>query len=84
MFSVCLRYVKNQTDAEDVFQEGFFLVYKNLHQLKNIDALSGWIKKIFVNVAIEYNGKKYQLRVVESPEIQSNKTVSGVNDAVNL
>ena len=84
MYSVCLRYVKNQTDAEDVFQQGFYLVYKNLHQLKNVEALSGWIKRIFVNVAIEHNRKKYQLRIVESPELESNHKHVGINDAVDF
>lgn len=84
MFSVCLRYVKNQPDAEDVFQQGFYLVYKNLHQLKNTEALSGWIKRIFVNVAIEHNRIKYQLRVVENVELQSNENFAGLNDAISL
>ena len=84
MYSVCLRYVKNQTDAEDVFQQGFFLVYKNLHQLKNESALSGWIKKIFVNVALEHNRKKYQLRIVENPEIQLNQNYIEINEAIDF
>lgn len=84
MFSVCLRYVNNQTDAEDVFQQGFFLVYKNLHQLKNVEALSGWIKRIFVNVALEHNRKKHQLRIVENPELLSSLKAIDVNEAINL
>ena len=84
MFSVCLRYAKNQADAEDIFQEGFFLVYKNLHQLKNVEALSGWIKKIFMNVAIEHNRKKYQLRIVENPELLPDHSVINVNEAIDI
>jgi len=83
MFSVCLRYSKNQTDAEDIFQEGFYLVYKNLTQLKNKEALSGWIKKIFVNVAIEHNRKKYQLRIVEDSDSVSNITAIDLNEAIS-
>ena len=54
MYSVCLRYAKNQEDANDIFQQSFFLIYKNIGQLKNPDALSGWIKTIFVNTALEH------------------------------
>lgn len=82
MYSVCLRYVKNNTDADDVFQQGFMLVYKNIGQLKNIDALSGWIKRIFVNVAIEHNRKKNQLRVVENIETERISTTD-VNNAIS-
>ncbi len=52
MYSLCLRYAQNKDDANDIFQQGFLLVYENLKQLKNADALSGWIKKIFVNAAL--------------------------------
>ena len=83
MYSVCLRYSKNQTDAEDIFQEGFYLVYKNLSQLKNENALSGWIKKIFVNVAIEHNKKKHKLRVVEDSELQPNIITVDINEAIS-
>ena len=37
-----------------------------------------------MNVAIEHNRKKYQLRVVENPELLSNQNVIDVNEAINL
>ncbi len=83
MFSVCLRYSKNREEAEDIFQQSFYLVYKNINQLKNYDALSGWIKRIFVNTAIEHNRKTNQLRIVEDVEIIVNKTSSETNEALN-
>ena len=83
MFSVCLRYTQNREEAEDVFQQGFYLVYKNINQLKNVDALSGWIKRIFVNVALENNRKTSYLRVVEDINIISDKNLTGVNDALD-
>ncbi|PIQ15440.1 MAG: RNA polymerase subunit sigma-70 [Flavobacteriales bacterium CG18_big_fil_WC_8_21_14_2_50_32_9] len=72
MFSICLRYTKNQEDAEDVFQQAFFLIYKNLFQLKDVEALSGWIKRIVVNEAIEFTKRKYYLRVVEPMDASLN------------
>lgn len=58
MYSICIRYTKDPDDANDIFQDGFYLVYKNIGQLKNIEALSGWIKRIFINAAIEHLKKK--------------------------
>ena len=69
MFSVCLRYAQNKEEAEDIFQQGFYLVYKNINQLRNVDALSGWIKRIFVNVALENNKKIGCLKVIEDMDI---------------
>ncbi len=82
MFSVCLRYAKNKQEAEDIFQQGFYLVYKNIKQLKNCEALSGWIKRIFVNTALEYNRKASQLRIVEDTSITFKQTVFDMNDAL--
>ncbi len=32
MLGVCYRYTKSMTDAEDVLQDGFIMVFRNLHQ----------------------------------------------------
>ena len=53
MYSVCLRYANSKEDANDIFQQGFYTIYKNLKQVKNPDALSGWVKRVFVNTALE-------------------------------
>ena len=54
MFSVCMRYANDKEGARDIFQDGFYRVYMNIGQLKNVEALSGWIKRIFVNAGIEH------------------------------
>jgi RNA polymerase sigma-70 factor (ECF subfamily) len=51
---VCRRYVKNETDAEDVFHEGFLKVYKYVGTLKNSGSFWGWIKRIFINTALDH------------------------------
>lgn len=53
MFSICLRYCKNQMDAEDVLQEGFVKLYNNLHRFRSEGSFEGWVRRIFVNTAIE-------------------------------
>jgi RNA polymerase sigma factor (sigma-70 family) len=54
MLGVCYRYTKSLADAEDVLQEGFIKVFKNLHQFKGTGDLGGWIRRIMVNTAINY------------------------------
>lgn len=58
MLGVCYRYTKSMTDAEDVLQEGFIMVFKNLHQFKFEGELGGWIRRIMVNTAINYLKKQ--------------------------
>jgi RNA polymerase sigma-70 factor (ECF subfamily) len=54
MFSICLRYAKNQMDAEDILQEGFVKLYNNLSRFRGEGSFDGWVRRIFVNTAIEH------------------------------
>jgi RNA polymerase sigma factor (sigma-70 family) len=54
MFVVCLRYTKNQADAEDVLQDGFVKLFRNLDKYRGEGSFEGWVRKIFVNTAIEH------------------------------
>jgi RNA polymerase sigma factor (sigma-70 family) len=54
MLGLCYRYTKSMADAEDVLQEGFIKVFKNLHQFNGSGPLGGWIRRIMVNTAINY------------------------------
>src|ERR1700712_2091169 len=62
MMGVCYRYTKSMTDAEDILQEGFIKVFKNLHQFKFHGEIGAWIRRIMVNTAINYlkSSSKYQ------------------------
>src|ERR1700741_2583092 len=63
MLGICYRYTKSMVDAEDVLQEGFIKVYKNLHQYKFEGELGGWIRRIMVNTAINYLKKNTRYQV---------------------
>lgn len=54
MLGVCYRYTKSLADAEDILQEGFIKVFKNLHQFKFQGEFGGWIRRIMVTTAINY------------------------------
>ena len=62
MLGLCYRYTKSMEDAEDVLQEGFIKVFKNLHQYNGSGELGAWVRRIMVNSAINYlkNEKRYQ------------------------
>ncbi|HMP94497.1 MAG TPA: RNA polymerase sigma factor [Phnomibacter sp.] len=53
MYALCLRYAGNQPLAEDMLQEGFIKVFNNLSQFKGEGSFEGWMRRIFVNTAIE-------------------------------
>ncbi len=62
MFGVCLRYTRNQMEAEDILQEGFIKVFRYLKDYRNDGSLEGWIRRTMVNTAINFFRKsaKYQ------------------------
>lgn len=62
MLAVCYRYTKSVMDAEDVLQEGFIKVFRNIEQFKFQGELGGWIRRIMVNTALNYlkKNRNYQ------------------------
>ncbi|HMR47342.1 MAG TPA: sigma-70 family RNA polymerase sigma factor [Bacteroidia bacterium] len=49
---VCMRYVNNHDDAEDVLQEGFIKVFKYIAKFSFEGSFEGWIRRIMVNAAL--------------------------------
>jgi len=69
MYAVCLRYANNSNDAQDLLQEGFIKVYKNLHRFRAEGSFEGWIRRVFVNTSIEhFRRKAAQLATVSEKE----------------
>jgi RNA polymerase sigma factor (sigma-70 family) len=52
MYGVCMRFAKNQMEADDILQEGFIKVFTNLKSFRNEGSLEGWVRKTIVNTAI--------------------------------
>ena len=50
--AVCLRYMGNKDDAEDVLQEGFVTVFTKIGSYSGAGSFEGWARKIFVNTAL--------------------------------
>lgn len=60
MMTVCLRYAKNREQAEDVLQEGFVKLFRSLGQFKFEGSFEGWMRRIFVNTALDAIRKEYK------------------------
>lgn len=61
MFSICMRYAQNHHNAEDILQDAFVKVYKNIGKFRNEGSFEGWLRRIFVNTAIEHYRKKVSM-----------------------
>jgi RNA polymerase sigma factor (sigma-70 family) len=72
MMLVCVRYLKNEQDAEEVLLDGFYKFFKNLPGFTyNGDAaLYGWLKKIMVNECLMQLRKKNSFTIVTESSAQ--------------
>jgi RNA polymerase sigma factor (sigma-70 family) len=68
MYGVCLRYAANAEEAEDILQEGFIKVFKKAGSFRGEGSFEGWIRRIFVNTAIEHYRKKIYLQPITEHE----------------
>jgi RNA polymerase sigma factor (sigma-70 family) len=58
MFRVLLRYAKDRAEAEDMMQDAFIRVYRDMNQFRGDGALGGWIRRIMVNTALSHLRKQ--------------------------
>lgn len=70
MYAVCLRYCKDAEDAQDLLQDGFVKIFKNLEKFRGEGSFEGWIRRIFVNTSIEHFRKAIKNQsVTDSQEL---------------
>jgi RNA polymerase sigma factor (sigma-70 family) len=61
MYGICLRYAGNHSDAQDILQDGFLKIFEKIHQFEFKGSFEGWMRKIFVNTALERYRGQYKI-----------------------
>lgn len=69
MFGVCLRYANEYNSAQDLLQEGFVKVFKNIDKFRGEGSFEGWVRRIFVNTAIEHYRRQVNLYALHESEV---------------
>ena len=54
MFAVCLRYIRDRSEAEEVMIGGFAKIFEKIGQFKGEGSFEGWIRRIMVNESLIY------------------------------
>ena len=78
MMAVCLRYTNDRESAQDLLQDGFIKVFTAIGTYSGNGSFEGWMRKIFVNTALEYLRKNDILR--ETVDIDSPDTLKEPDD----
>ncbi len=84
MLGVCYRYTKSIADAEDILQEGFVKVYRNLDQFRFDGDLGAWIRRIMVTTALNYLKKNRHYRQELAFDKESLHPVSDENPEMKV
>lgn len=88
----CIRYAHNKEEAQEILNDGFIKVFKNLERFDFKKPFKYWLRRILINTAIDYlrKYKKYhdtldldQATQIENKEIDGFDNLSA-KDLLNL
>jgi RNA polymerase sigma-70 factor (family 1) len=65
MYSICLRYTKNEDEAADILQDAFIRIYEKRHMFDPQYSIGAWIKRIVMNEAINHYRANKRFELVE-------------------
>jgi RNA polymerase sigma factor (sigma-70 family) len=72
MFGVCLRFAESRAAAEDLLQEGFIRVFRDIGRYRGEGSLDGWVRRVFVRTAIEdFHRRKKLPQTVELDRLET-------------
>ena len=63
--AICDRYTRHKQDSIEIFNDGFLKIFKEIHRFKpsysdELNSFKGWLKKIMIYTAIDYNRKYHK------------------------
>jgi RNA polymerase sigma factor (sigma-70 family) len=75
LLGICLRYVGDKAEAEDILQDSFLKIFLNIQDYSGSGSFSGWLRKVAVNTAITHYHKNLKYRYhVDIEEYVSDET----------
>ena len=99
VYALCVRIVKNDSEAEDLTQEAFLLLFRKIHTFRGEARFSTWLHRLATNVVLVRLRKKRHVEVsidADIPEHSDEESgpllehggpdlrLSGALDRVNL
>jgi RNA polymerase sigma factor (sigma-70 family) len=65
MMAICMRYARDKDTAQDIMQDGFVKVFKNLRNYRGEGSMEGWVRRIMTHSAISYYRKASRMVLVD-------------------
>jgi RNA polymerase sigma-70 factor (ECF subfamily) len=83
MYGICLRYSYTREEAKDILQDGFIKVFTKMSQFGNTGSFEGWMKRVFVNAALQHY-REHKKFMNESDVSIANNTAQPANIIENI
>jgi RNA polymerase sigma factor (sigma-70 family) len=80
MYNLCLIYESDRDNAKDILQEAFVKIFRNINSFDGQGSLTGWMKKIITNTAIDHYRKNH----TESKFIPIENIVHPISDEESI
>ena len=90
VYRLCLGFMGNKTDADDLFQEVLVKIWNNLQNFRKESSIDTWIYRITTNTALLTLNRKTRLNKLEIKpkifphEIESSNTIDKEQEVKNL
>lgn len=76
-YYICLRYLKNEQDAQDALQEVFITVFKKIEALSDEKSFEGWMRRIAVNSCLDRLRKTKEFSLVKTLSDNDEESLPG-------
>ncbi|MDB2385326.1 sigma-70 family RNA polymerase sigma factor [Polaribacter sp.] len=77
IFVICLKYSKNNADAEDTLQDCFITIFDKIGQYNFKGSFEGWLKRIAINTALQKYRNRSSLEIVT--DIKDEEDINDTN-----
>ena len=84
LFTICLRYSPNYTEAEDNLQDAFLTIFKKMGQYEGKGSFEGWLKRITVNTVLQKYRRQRVFEIVDEAQIEDEADDEVESDGVPL
>lgn len=84
LFSVCLKYSRNYSEAEDNLQDAFLTIFNKISQYKHKGSFEGWMKRIVINTALQRYREKGVFSLVHEEIEDTEVTLSIEEESLSL
>lgn len=74
VYTLAYQMLGNHTDADEVVQETFIRVFKNLHRLRNAGSFTSWVYQIATNLSIDLRKARTRRRALPLDDHPENFT----------